>query len=188
MPQIKKIIFNYWAQGINYNYWLGVSIVIINSNTKIKVKKVLTFLAFISFSQSFSNQDEQNDILNTMVYHNYDLDDGKYDKLDSYFSFPFAYNGKDDSHIVKNQRDLKKFFKKIKKTYPRDHSHLDWKSMDVKLLNERIAIVNAMFSRIKNNGTTYFTGVAMYSFRKVNDSWKIFAITPFKPYNYFEFE
>jgi len=162
--------------------------VITNSNTNVKVKKVLTFLTFISLAQPFSNQDEQNDILNTMVYHNYDLDDGKYDNLDTYFSFPFAYNEKDDSQIVKNQRELKKFFKKIKKTYPRDHSHCDWKSMDVKLLNERIAIVNAMFSRIKNNGTTYFTGVAMYSFRKVDDSWKIFAITPFKPYNYFEFE
>ena len=52
----------------------------------------------------------------TEITDNYDLDDGKYDKLDSYFSFPFAYNGKDDSHIVKNQRELKKFFKKIKKT------------------------------------------------------------------------
>ena len=50
-----------------------------------------------------------------MVYHNYDLDDGKYDNLDTYFSFPFAYNEKDDSQIVKNQRELKKFFKKIKK-------------------------------------------------------------------------
>jgi len=89
--------------------------VITNSNTSVRVKKILTFLTLISFRQSLSNQDEQNDILNTMVYHNYDLDVGKYDKLDTYFSFHFAYNEKDNSQIVKNQSELKKFFKKLKK-------------------------------------------------------------------------
>jgi hypothetical protein len=60
--------------------------------------------------------------------------------------------------------------------------------MNVKILNEGIALVNAMYSRIDKNNSNYFTGAAMYSFRKVKNQWKIFSITPFKPYNYFEFE
>ena len=60
--------------------------------------------------------------------------------------------------------------------------------MNVKVMNEGIALVNAMYSRIDKSNTSYFTGAAMYSFRKVDKKWKIFSITPFKPYNYFEFE
>ena len=40
---------------------------------------------------------------------------------------------------------------------------------------------------IKGN-TNYFMGAAMYSFRKIDEKWKIFSITPFKPYDYFQFE
>ena len=67
-------------------------------------------------------------------------------------------------------------------------SHIDWKKMDVKIMNEGIALVNAMYSRIDKSDTNYFTGAAMYSFRKIDEKWKIFSITPFKPYDYFQFE
>ena len=55
-------------------------------------------------------------------------------------------------------------------------------------MNEGIALVNAMYSRIDKSDTNYFTGAAMYSFRKIDKKWKIFSITPFKPYDYFQFE
>ena len=57
--------------------------------------------------------------------------------------------------------------------------------MNVKILNDKIAIVNAMYSSINDKDENYFTGTAMYLFRKIDNSWKIFSITPFKPYNYF---
>ena len=60
--------------------------------------------------------------------------------------------------------------------------------MNVKLLNNNIAIVNAMFSRLNKNSETYYTGAAMYIFRKTENKWKVFSITPLKPYNYFEFD
>ena len=73
------------------------------------------------------------------------------------------------------------------KNFKKDYSHSEWKKLDVKLLNDEIAIVNAMYSRINKKGQTYFTGAAMYSFRKNKDNWKVFSITPLKPYNYFDF-
>ena len=60
--------------------------------------------------------------------------------------------------------------------------------MDVKILNDDIAIANTMFTRYKKNGEAYYTGAALYYFRKIDDSWKIFSLTPYKPYNYFAFE
>ena len=135
-----------------------------------------------------SNELEKNKILNIMVNHNYDLTDQKYNNLETYFCFPFLYNDSEKVKSAMNLRELKKILKRVRKELPKNHSHIDWKKMNVKVMNEGIALVNAMYSRIDKSNTSYFTGAAMYSFRKIDKKWKIFSITPFKPYNYFEFE
>ena len=135
-----------------------------------------------------SNELEKNKILNIMVDHNYDLTDQKYGNLETYFCFPFLYNDSEEVKSAMNARELKKLLKRMRKKLPKNHSHIDWKKMNVKVMNEGIALVNAMYSRIDKSDTNYFTGAAMYSFRKIDKKWKIFSITPFKPYNYFEFE
>ena len=135
-----------------------------------------------------SNELEKNKILNIMVDHNYDLTDQKYNNLETYFCFPFLYNDSEKGKSAMNLRELKKILKRVRKELPKNHSHIDWKKMNVKVMNEGIALVNAMYSRIDKSNTSYFTGAAMYSFRKIDKKWKIFSITPFKPYNYFEFE
>ncbi len=153
------------------------------------MKKICLFL-FLLFINSIilSNEIEKNKVLNVMVDHNYDLNDQKYNDLGTYFCFPFTFNGENKTRIAENERELKKIFKKIRKGLPKDHSHKDWKKMNVKILNDKIAIVNAMYSSINDEDDNYFTGTAMYLFRKIDNSWKIFSITPFKPYNYFLFE
>ena len=135
-----------------------------------------------------SNELEKNKILNIMVNHNYDLRDQKYGNLETFFCFPFLYNDSEKIKSAMNVRELKKLLKKMRKELPKNHSHIDWKKMDVKIMNEGIALVNAMYSRIDKSDTNYFTGAAMYSFRKIDKKWKIFSITPFKPYDYFKFE
>ena len=135
-----------------------------------------------------SNELEKNKILNIMVDHNYDLTDQKYNNLETYFCFPFLYNDSEEVKSAMNARELKRLLKRMRKKLPKNHSHIDWKKMDVKIMNDGIALVNAMYSRIDKSNTSYFTGAAMYSFRKIDKKWKIFSITPFKPYNYFEFE
>ena len=135
-----------------------------------------------------SNELEKNKILNIMVDHNYDLMDQKYGNLETYFCFPFLYNDSEEVKSAMNARELKKLLKRMRKKLPKNHSHIDWKKMNVKVMNEGIALVNAMYSRIDKSDTNYFTGAAMYSFRKIDKKWKIFSITPFKPYDYFQFE
>ena len=156
---------------------------------KLNMKKSYSILIFqCLFSMILGNEIENNKILNIMVDHNYELKDQKYDELNTYFCFPFSYNHHEEVKTAMTVRELKKLLKKLRKKLPRNHSHNDWKKMNVKILNESMALVNAMYSRIDKDDTSYFTGAATYSFRKENDKWKIFSITPFKPYNYFEFE
>ena len=154
------------------------------SYKKISLILILQILSNILLS----NELEKNKILNIMVDHNYDLTDQKYNNLETYFCFPFLYNDSEKVKSAMNLRELKKLLKKVRKELPKNHSHIDWKKMNVKVMNEGIALVNAMYSRIDKSNTSYFTGAAMYSFRKIDKKWKIFSITPFKPYNYFEFE
>ena len=154
------------------------------SYKKISLILILQILSNILLS----NELEKNKILNIMVDHNYDLTDQKYSNLETYFCFPFLYNDSEKVKSAMNLRELKKILKRVRKELPKNHSHIDWKKMNVKVMNEGIALVNAMYSRIDKSNTSYFTGAAMYSFRKIDKKWKIFSITPFKPYNYFEFE
>ena len=135
-----------------------------------------------------ANEIEGNKILNVMVDHNYELDKENYSSLGDYFTFPFTYNEMEKTLYATNQKELKKVLKKLYRKLPKGHSHKDWKKMDVKLVNDNIAMVNAMFSRFNKKGENYFTGAAMYTFRKDDNSWKILSITPYKPYNYFEFD
>ena len=153
------------------------------------IKKVsLIIILPILSNILLSNELEKNKILNIMVDHNYELTDQKYGNLETYFCFPFLYNDSEEVKSAMNARELKKLLKRMRKKLPKNHSHIDWKKMNVKVMNEGTALVNAMYSRIDKSDTNYFTGAAMYSFRKIDKKWKIFSITPFKPYNYFEFE
>ena len=153
------------------------------------MKKIQFLIIILLFkSLSTSNQIEKNKILNILAKHNYDLIDQNHINASNYFSFPFSFNDNNETKIALNERELKKIFKKLRRNLAKDYSHSDWKKMNVKLLNDNIAIVNAMFSRINKNNESYYTGAALYSFRKTNNTWKIFSITPFKPYNYFSFD
>ena len=109
-------------------------------------------------------------------------------KIGNYFTFPFTINEMETTLYATNLKELKKVLKKLYRKLPKGHSHKDWKKMDVKRVNDNIALVNAMFSRYNKKGENYFTGAAMYTFRKDDNSWKILSITPYKPYNYFEFD
>tara|TARA_B100001175_G_C19493086_1_gene633726 strand:- start:1079 stop:1540 length:462 start_codon:yes stop_codon:yes gene_type:complete len=151
-----------------------------------KIQFLIVALFFTTIS--LANEIEKNKILNLMVDHNYELKKVDYGDLDNYFTFPFTFNDIEKTLDAINQKELKKVFKKLHRKLPKDHSHRDWKKMDVKLLNDNIALVNTMFSRFNKKGEIYFTGAEIYTFRKVNNNWKIFSITPYKPYNYFEFD
>ena len=96
----------------------------------------------ILFNILLSNELEKNKILNIMVDHNYDLMDKKYSELDTFFCFPFLYNDHEEIKSAMNERELKKLLKKMRKKLPKNHSHKDWKKMNVKILNESIALVN----------------------------------------------
>tara|TARA_Y100001935_G_scaffold17324_1_gene12823 strand:- start:540 stop:1004 length:465 start_codon:yes stop_codon:yes gene_type:complete len=151
-------------------------------------KKLIFFVILPILSNILlSNALEKNRILNITVNHNYDITDPKYGDFETFFCFPFLYNDAEEIKSPINIRELKKLLKKMRKELPKNHSHIDRKKMDVKLINEGISPVNAVYSKMDKSDTNYFMGAAMNSFRKIDEKWKIFSITPFKQYDYFQF-
>ena len=147
----------------------------------------LVILIMIS-NKSLSNEIEKNKILNIMVKTHFDEFSANKGDVIQYYDYPFTFNLPEESKVAANSKELIKLFKKHSKKLKKNYLRNDWKKMDVKLLSENIAIANGMFSRIDNSGNNYHTGTAMYWFRKKDNEWKIFSITPFKPYNYFDFD
>ena len=102
-------------------------------------KKLSSFVILPILSNILlSNELEKNKILNIMVDHNYDLTDQKYGNLETFFCFPFLFNDSEEIKSAMNVRELKKLLKKKRKELPKNHSHIDWKKMDVKIMNEGI--------------------------------------------------
>ena len=83
---------------------------------------------------TLANEIERNKILNVMVDHNYELTERNYGMIGNYFTFPFTFNELNKTLDATNEKELKKIFKKLRRNLPKDHSHRDWKKMDVKLL------------------------------------------------------
>tara|TARA_B110000014_G_C20120996_1_gene594033 strand:- start:1360 stop:1818 length:459 start_codon:yes stop_codon:yes gene_type:complete len=150
------------------------------------MKFSVNIIAFILPILIFPNEVEKNKILNILADYNYDFIKADYDAIIDYFSLPASIHLQEETINTNNPRQLKSAYKKIRKGLPDYYSHSDWKKMDVKILNNEIAIANTMFSRYKKNGEVYFTGAALYYFRKINNQWKILSVTPYKPYNYFD--
>ena len=62
---------------------------------------------------------------------------------------------------------------------PEYYSYSKWSKIEIQLIDDNIAIVNANFSRYKEDDTMYDSGSAQYHMRLINDEWKIFALTPY---------
>ena len=116
----------------------------------LKITKLIscTIGGILPITLLFSNQIEKNKILNQMVNVSFEFINPRVDDLELFFDYPFSYNMNQSTLLATNQRDLKKLLKKLRKNFKKDYSHSEWKKLDVKLLNDEIAIVNAMYSRI----------------------------------------
>ena len=52
-------------------------------------------------------------------------------------------------------------------------------TLDIQLIDNNIAIVNADFSRYDKNDISFYSGSAIYHLRLIENNWKIFSLTPY---------
>lgn len=136
------------------------------------------FLFFI-FLQSliFTNE---NDIIDVLEDYNNSFANKDYKNIVKHFDLPVSFNLKDKTVSASNNFKLKFIYRKIRGDLPAFYSHSVWDELKIKIIDEDIAIVNAKFSRYKNDGTIFYSGSDIYSLRKINDKWKFFSMLPYE--------
>jgi len=93
------------------------------------------------------------------------------------FDRPASFNLKDKTIIASNK--LKLIYRKLRGGLPNFYSYRKWDEINIQIIDNKIAIVNADFSRYNNDSTIFYSGSAQYHLRLKNDQCKIFSLIPY---------
>ena len=132
---------------------------------------------FIFYSLAIAT--ERQDIIDVLENYNNAFGKANYSDIVNYFDYPASFNLQDKTIGASGKFKLKLIYKKIRGDLPDYYSYSKWDKIDIQLIDDSIAIVNANFSRYKDDDTIYDSGSAQYHMRLINDEWKIFTLTPY---------
>ena len=138
-------------------------------------KTILYIFTFYSLAAAT----ERQDIIDVLENYNKAFGKADYSDIINYFDYPASFNLQDKTIGASGNFKLKLIYKKIRGDLPDYYSYSKWDKIDIQLIDDSIAIVNANFSRYKDDDTIYDSGAAQYQMRLINDEWKIFALTPY---------
>ena len=122
---------------------------------------------------------ERQDIIDVLESYNEAFGKADYSNIVNYFDYPASFNLQDKTVGASCKLKLKLIYKKIRGDLPEYYSYSKWNKIDIRLIDDSIAIVNAKFSRYKTDNTIYDFGSAQYHMRLINNKWKIFSLTPY---------
>ena len=138
------------------------------------------FKIFLFIILSFIMPVEKQAIIDILERYNKVFGEANYSEIANCFDFPASFNLKNKTINASNRFKLKLIYKKIRGDLPDYYSYSKWEKIDIQLIDENIAIVNADFSRCKSNDTTFYSGSAQYHLRFKDGGWKIFSLTPYE--------
>ena len=141
----------------------------------IMFKKILYIFIFYSLSIAI----ERQDIIDVLDDYNKAFKNADYSDIVNYFDYPASFNLQDKTIGASGKFKLKLIYKKIRGDLPNYYSYSKWDKIDIQLIDDSLAIVNAEFSRYKDDDTVYASGAAQYHMRLINNEWKIFTLTPY---------
>ena len=139
--------------------------------------KIISYF-FIFLSLVISNQNQN--IIDTLDRYNKAFGNADYSNIAKCFDYPAYFNLQNKTIGASGKFKLKLIYKKIRGDLPDYYSHSKWDKIHIKFIDESIAIINASFSRYKDDNTVYDSGKMQYHMRLIGKEWKIFSLTPYK--------
>ncbi len=134
---------------------------------------------FLGLFFSFGASSERENILEVLDKYNKAFGEANYSQISKLFDYPASFNLAEKTITAQNSFKLKLIYKKIRGDLPEYYSYSVWKKIDIMLADSDIAIVNADFSRHKEDGSIFYSGSAQYYLRFEKNEWKIFSLTPY---------
>ena len=140
---------------------------------------IFKLILYIFIFHTLAMATAREDILNVLESYNEAFGKADYSDIINYFDYPAYFNLQDKTVGASCKFKLKLIYKKIRGGLPYYYSYSKWNKIDIQLIDASIAIVNANFSRYKDDDVIYDSGSAQYHMRLINNEWKIFALTPY---------
>ena len=138
--------------------------------------KIVAYSFLVLCSFLFSLED---DIIQTLEDYNDAFVAEDYKNIPYFFDFPVSFNLKDKSIIAGNKLKLRLIYKKLRGGLPENYSYSKWEDLNIQVLDNKVAIVDASFSRYNNDDSIIYSGNGFYTLRKIDNKWKIYSLTPY---------
>ena len=138
---------------------------------------MIKLIFIIFFSILIPNQ--KNEIIKVLEEYNQTFVKADYSKIISYFNYPVSFNLSEKTITASNKLKLKLIYKKLRGSLPIDYAYSTWDEINIQLIDNNIAIVNADFSRYDKNDISIYSGSVIYHLRLIENNWKIFSLTPY---------
>ena len=138
--------------------------------------KIVAYSFLVLCSFLFSQED---DIIQTLEDYNDAFVAEDYKNIPYFFDFPVSFNLKDKSIIAGNKLKLRLIYKKLRGGLPENYSYSKWEDLNIQVLDNKVAIVDASFSRYSNDDSVIYSGNGFYTLRKIDNKWKIYSLTPY---------
>ena len=136
-------------------------------------------IIYILIFHSLAISNKREDIVNVLESYNDAFVRADYSDIVNHFDYPASFNLQDKTIGASCKFKLKLIYKKIRGDLPDYYSYSEWNKIDIALIDDSIAIVDASFSRYRDDGNIYDSGSVQYHMRFINDEWKIFTLTPY---------
>jgi len=139
-------------------------------------KLTILFLIFFTLAKPSTKEE----IIDMMDGYNQAFGLADYPEIISYFDLPASFNLQQKTISASNRFKLKLIYKKLRGDLPDYYSYSKWEKLDIELIDNNIAIINAVYSRYSIDNDIFFSGSAQYHLRFKDNQWKIFSLTPYK--------
>ena len=139
-------------------------------------KLIISFLIFFTVA----TPSKKEEIIEMMEGYNNAFGLANYPEIISYFDLPTSFNLQEKTITAPNKFKLKLIYKKLRGSLPDYYSYSKWEKVDIELIDNNIAIINAEYSRYNSNNEIFESGSAQYYLRFKDNHWKIFSLTPYK--------
>ena len=122
----------------------------------------------------------ENTIVNQWIKYSKAFEYKDYEMLANYFSFPVVFDALNEPEKIINKKQLIEKYKIIREdNIQEDYKYSILNKYNFIQLSEDFIILDAHYSRYNSKYKKIFFGRGLYSYKRVNNKWKLFEINTF---------
>ena len=122
----------------------------------------------------------ENTIVNQWIKYSKAFEYKDYETLANYFSFPVVFDALNEPEKIINKKQLIEKYKIIREdNIEEDYKYSILNKYNFIQLSDDFIILDAHYSRYNSKYKKIFFGRGLYSYKRVNNKWKLFEINTF---------